>query len=455
MNNNTQTFYTIMQKHCDSKNIFYPEEKSCADFWINVYKHEINSHNPYSFIKSIIYQLINIIHSKLQKQYYVARYPKAKFVALKKIFENMFLTDAQKEEILVMFSKIQRTYWSFSRLAFLYKIKKTKIKYSTDLCLNPIDATKRHVITIYQNGATYLFVIPELINIIESALSNSVNFFHEPLPIKNPYNNVRFSVAILHHIYFFIKTQTCLMSQLFHLYFLDNFNLTEFGNNNECIIREITIKNYAFTTPAFLLKNVTSEMISQNYYARQLVINNLFPKERLVDIMRPYLHLYYISKYSLNPDKKEHSRVKLLNKLHQFYNYNKLFGRIICAPHSSQKTFNEDCVNFYSKPKNATNDSNDWTFMSNRFSQHQYHTQYQQNQNRITTNHQNNANDHDGCDACDDNENRAESDNGSDLSDNESDANDNEVDNGVDDVNMTFTLNYISSAFGLTYPTDE
>lgn len=356
-----KSFYTIAQKHCGAKRVFFPDNDtsdSCIQFWKNIYAHEINSSHEYNRIKSIFYQLINVMHTKMQKKYYKRRSAKTKFVALEQILNNMFLSDLLREEILIMFSKIQRTYHGFSRLALLYKFKKTTIRYSTDLCLNPIDSTKHNVISIYQNGAVYLFVIQELINIIEHALSNCVNFFCQPLPIKNPYNNMKFSIAILHHIYFFIKSQPCAMPHLFNLYFADNFDLTQFSYNNESMIRDISIKNHVFTSPAASLELAIMTMLRQNSYAKRLNISELFPIEKLANIMRPYLYLFYISRYSLNHDKKYYCLNKLNLKLMQFYKFNKLFGRLVRKGHATAYTFNDSHVNFYSKIKNSTNE---WT----------------------------------------------------------------------------------------------
>jgi hypothetical protein len=56
-------------------------------------------------------------------------------------------------------------------------------------------------------------------------------------------------------------------------------------------------------------------------------VHNEFPKDRLFNIMKPYLELYYISQYSMNTCKKEYSERYLRYKLSEFCKHNPNFGR--------------------------------------------------------------------------------------------------------------------------------
>jgi len=65
-----------------------------------------------------------------------------------------------------------------------------------------------------------------------------------------------------------------------------------------------------------------------NYYNNTICIHTSFPKKLLVDIMRPYLLLYYIYNYSLI-QKKSYSKDLLFKKLNELYQFNPNFGRKI------------------------------------------------------------------------------------------------------------------------------
>jgi hypothetical protein len=56
-------------------------------------------------------------------------------------------------------------------------------------------------------------------------------------------------------------------------------------------------------------------------------IDRDFPKDRLLEIMRPYIQLYYQAKYSMLHSKKIEYTNKLKAKLREFMEFNPQFGR--------------------------------------------------------------------------------------------------------------------------------
>jgi hypothetical protein len=59
----------------------------------------------------------------------------------------------------------------------------------------------------------------------------------------------------------------------------------------------------------------------------KILIDEDFPEEKLVKIMKPYLLLFYKSEYSLVPHIKFSSLNALTSKLNKFQKYNPIFGR--------------------------------------------------------------------------------------------------------------------------------
>jgi hypothetical protein len=256
---------------------------------------------------------------------------KQRFLYLQTILNNIFYSDEQKEEFIAYFQKAQRMYRAFSRLATNFRRKHTVLQTEHDLFMNPISATQKNVMTIYQNNAGYLFTIMDLKRLIDTSLAHSPRFITEPLSVKNPYNNMPFSLAILYSIYFFMKQSDTIMSTLFHRYFLVNFNLKQFKKNNSVFIRDLTIRHQVYSGSVETLSSVCRAMIhnrNRNHRKKcHILIHKEFPNELLVKIMRPYLHLYYRSIYSLDIYAKYEAEEKLEWELNRLFQHNAKFGR--------------------------------------------------------------------------------------------------------------------------------
>jgi hypothetical protein len=283
-----------------------------------------------------------------------------KFIFFNNQMNNIFLTEEQKEEFINTFCKIQKTYFALSKFAYLYKYKTTKVVVDFDLCLNPIDINNKNSICLLQEKNKYYFRINDLINIIDTALSNSPMFFSEPLISKNPYNNIPFNKSTLYNIYFNITSKTFIVSELIHKFFLSNFDLDNFEKDYEYLIREYSIQKYIkYSDVNTLYKSVLLMINTYNYnnYDSMIRIHTNFPKKVLVNIMRPYLLLYYVYNYSLI-QKKSYSKDLLFKKLNELYQFNPNFGRKIIKvqPYFSENknkiyknicSYNHDHICFY------------------------------------------------------------------------------------------------------------
>lgn len=284
---------------------------------------------------------------------------KNKFKYLDDQINNIFLTEEQKDEFINIFCKIQKTYFALARFAYIYKYKKAKIIVDFDLCLNPIDTNNKNSICLLQEKYKYCFRINDLINIIDTALSNSPNFFSDPLISKNPYNNVPFNKSTLYNIYFNIISKTFIVSELISKFFLSNFDIDNFEKKYEYLIREHAIQKYVKNTNIDTLYNSILVMIESynDNTIGDIKIHEDFPKKQLVNIMKPYLTLYLSYKYSLINTEKINSKIILYKKLKDFYNFNPSFGRQKIKVHhyfSKNKkkykniyTYNDNHINFY------------------------------------------------------------------------------------------------------------
>jgi hypothetical protein len=223
----------------------------------------------------------------------------------------------------------------------------------------------KNVFVLYEDGSRYFFSASDLVNIINSSLSHTYMFFSEPLKPKNPYNNLPFNKSTLYNIYFFMKRCAFIMPQLFHQYFICNFDIKLFKSENECLIRDFSIKRYVYSSNYDTLYDNVIIMIADikkrnRKYKHFMNIDDDFPQKKLVDIMRPYLHLYYLSKYYVTgTEKKNDSMEKLMDKFDLFVRFNPQFGRKVIKIERIPKKkvtveYNDKHMNFYKQyPKTA------------------------------------------------------------------------------------------------------
>ena len=319
-----KTFFNILQRVVNTNTIKYPDEiKPFNVCNISVENDMYMSFSIYMFICKI-YKEFN----ESSKHTYITKFVSSKFNALNTFFNNKFNNDKAKKELLDAFSKAQRIYFSLIRFVNIYKMKKYPKVVTEDLSMTALDVNNKNTFILIQNKSIYLFGLNDLIRIIETAISNSPSFFPDPTYPKNPFNNEELSDATLYNIYFKMKESGRVVSTIFHLFFLSNFNNELFVINNEAFLREYSIKKYVFTSPALYLHDSIVEMIKTNPYTKKLLIHNDFPKEELVEIFRPFLYYYCIVNYDIRGIHKISKYRKVLYlKMKKFYEYNKSFGR--------------------------------------------------------------------------------------------------------------------------------
>lgn len=280
-----------------------------------------SSDNIFPIIKTFFIQYINNPHSFINKYYF-----------FKTTYDSFFLNENAKTQFSDLFCKIQKTKFSFEKFAFLWKYKKAKHVVQTDMALNEIHDSQKNIICIHQDGSKYLFNIKDLINIINTSLTNSYIFFAEPVTIKNPFNNIPFNKSTLYNIYFYIKFNTDIYPELIFKFFQCNFDLTNFLYEYEPLLRDYSIKNYATKSPNNIIHREIMNMIqefNEKYYQdeNKIIIDKEFPVKRLIKIMKPYLLLYIKAKYSLIPIIRERVKRELNYKMLRFQNFNRQFGK--------------------------------------------------------------------------------------------------------------------------------
>uniref|UniRef100_A0A6C0DKH5 Uncharacterized protein n=1 Tax=viral metagenome TaxID=1070528 RepID=A0A6C0DKH5_9ZZZZ len=345
-------FYQILHKQNSESaelynfNLTECKNDHCMSFYNCVYNYELAavrnrfikdldengyiSYNCYSVttFKNMLYLLIGVIEEPTIKR---------KFEYYKSTIHNFFINTDTKQMFIDAFCKAQRSYYILNRLVRNYKWRKSSFAIQTDIYLNPISENARNVITVLQNGKKYLFTIMDLKHIIETSLINSPYFFSEPLPSKNPYNNLPFQKSDLYNIYFFIKKSDYVMSSLFHQFFLSNFHLKKFRIQNEVLIRNSYIESYIKNSDENLLYKLSLRVFKESKFYRMISIHKDFPKDKMVSIMRPYIRLYLYKEYSLDISYRYKCSRELDIRLSQFVKFNNRFGQTVVISENNKR----------------------------------------------------------------------------------------------------------------------
>ena len=282
-----------------------------------------------------IFKIIFAFHKQI-KDTTIPLY-KRKFLFLKDALQNFGVKYQKEKEILDYFCKIQHAYHVLSRFAFLYKYKKAKTIVNTDMFLNELHENDKNVICIYQENAKYLFKMYDLLKMINMSLMHAQNLFSDPQCIKNPYNNVPFNKSTLYYIHYFLTEKTKLTSHIsYTILFLQfhrcQFHLSDFLHQNEYLLREKTIANFVKNTCREQLYEdimIMLDHFNKNKKEKETIqLDENFPKNKIVQIFSPYLHIYLNSKYLLVPMLKYKALCDLERKLKRFKKFNPLFGRV-------------------------------------------------------------------------------------------------------------------------------
>ena len=286
--------------------------------------------------------------------------PKHKFMHIRQIFDNPFISDYVKEKFLLAICDAQRIYNILNRWVYKYKYKRLTPHNDVDLYMNPITEFQRHVMPVFQNGHKYLFAINDIVNLVENALCHMESYKTTPKIAKNPYNNVPFSKAILCNLYIFLSKRFSRVPLLIQQYFYCGLNLTTFRNTQEYIIRDVFVEKYMRSCKndyEKMSRHITDLLKEVNYYGK-ILIDSEFPRDNLLKIMYPYVEIYMKYMYAFSNELALFYMRELRKKLVALYAHNPNFGRRMVNNITKKVFISEDhpkfmCVSYFRNFNNS------------------------------------------------------------------------------------------------------
>ena len=273
----------------------------------------------------------NIINKKLNKKKIDSSFIEDKYTFIDETLHNSFLSDQDKKKFMSIMCKCQNTVFQLNKFLFIYKMKKAKYGCETDMYLNPISEKNKNVVAILHENTKYLFTVCDVKKIGQKSLANSDEMYSDPLPIKNPYNNLPFSKSNLYTLYFFIKKSDYVMPVLFHNYFLSNFCISSLHDNNQTYLRSIAINQILTCEYSQESQIDYIHAMIEDYNLRHkqdsIIIDTEFPSNLLLKVFLPFLKYYLKGEYSLCNSERMDNRLIINAMLFNFKKNNPIFGR--------------------------------------------------------------------------------------------------------------------------------
>jgi hypothetical protein len=254
--------------------------------------------------------------------------------------KNQFISKEIREEYTQLYCKFKRVYWGFTKLARIWKIRRTPIRIQTDLYMNELDPSHKHTYHLIHKNGIYLFSLQNLARIIVDSITHQSGMFVEPLTIKNPYTNDLLSKCDLINIYLSFRHNNIRINEMFEKFFRCEFNIFEFHRKHETELRDIAIEQYAKTTADVDLVQDVEDMLRIHKLTKKMNISPGFPQKQLVRAMRPFLKIFLLERYSFSSMTRKYSAKKLDFELRRFIENNPLFGRRIATAATTTITNN-------------------------------------------------------------------------------------------------------------------
>ena len=255
-----------------------------------------------------------------------------KYTSIKHIVQQDWLPHDTKSEIYENLHKCNKIYMAFQKLYTRIWLKKLKhFDYNCDICGTSLDTLPENCkVNIVSVNTQYKFRISDLLRIINDSLTNNDYFHLNPTDIKNPYTNETLSIANLYNIYFTVKYSHYKMPQLFHYYFLCNFDKDDFCDQYNYEIREEIIRQKITNlTHPELVERIKRMLKYTKSLFKYIFVSPKLPNDLLISAFKPFLKIYIIISNTQNMAKENILKELFIKKAIAFNEENKLFGRYV------------------------------------------------------------------------------------------------------------------------------
>ena len=245
----------------------------------------------------------------------------------KKLLTDLYLNNENKNILFHKLCKLKRIYF----LIYKYSFKFRKINFYNNFDLMLQDFYQSDNTIIIREGRSYFkFRLYELINIIENALLNTEYNELKPKEPKNPYTNTIFSKSTLYNIFIYQRFSWFKISQLFYLYYVEDFNIMTFFNNNYNYLVDINNGRKINNLTSTDYIDEVNKMLQLFNSKKKLNIN--IPYDFPISVLRKHFNEYMKTFYMIKNCKNNsqfYNNILLIKSLVLINKKNPLYGRKI------------------------------------------------------------------------------------------------------------------------------
>jgi len=249
------------------------------------------------------------------------------------VLANNFVSEPLKGYLFDIFVHAKHRLLVLTRAVVKRVRQRRRSQTTMDLSLAPFGPPSTRV-DVFDSGKKYTFKISDLLNIIHSSLTHSIEFICDPVAIKNPYTGLEFSKPTMYSMYLMLRESTYAVPPLFTLFVGVDFDLERFETQYETILRDCIIKATVNNlTPAKRRDEIREMMSVVGVYnpssnRQEQIFHLISVRPEELDQFKPWLHLYFLHLYSLNTYYAHVSFRRLVRAMVQFRTTNPTFGYI-------------------------------------------------------------------------------------------------------------------------------
>jgi hypothetical protein len=237
-----------------------------------------------------------------------------------------------------------RAKYAIARLVVARLRRKMPEHTTADFSLEPLaQAPAHHLIHLYADRKKYTFRISDLLSVIHTALTHSMDFISSPLPIKNPYTGVALRPETLYIVYAWVHESRFFMPHLFENFIKAKQSMRHFTVQNECALREVILSSHIKNMPPKMVHHEVRQLFEEvrifdtkiGGYRPIIPKHDLLPASCLAHF-KPWLYAYFVNLYSFNPYLRQTAQKNLIKAMLVFVAENPTFGSVVKGSVCSQ-----------------------------------------------------------------------------------------------------------------------